>query len=53
MELRCVTCNPDISMVDGSIRFKCPGCGGEEIYRCGRCRTSAKLWKCKCGFEGP
>lgn len=53
MEFRCITCSADLSTVDGSVRFKCPGCGEEAVYRCGTCRKSAKPWKCKCGFGGP
>jgi predicted RNA-binding Zn-ribbon protein involved in translation (DUF1610 family) len=54
MELRCVTCSVNLSTVKGSIRFKCPNCGEEDIYRCSKCRKSSKPWKCaKCGFEGP
>ncbi|MBR9689613.1 MAG: RNA-binding protein [Candidatus Altiarchaeota archaeon] len=54
MELRCTTCKNDISTIKGSTEFKCPECGEVDIFRCGKCRSSAKQWKCSnCSFEGP
>lgn len=54
MEMKCTTCNADISTVKGSVRFPCPKCGEGTIIRCGKCRQGVKGWQCEeCGFEGP
>ncbi|MBR9680468.1 MAG: RNA-binding protein [Candidatus Altiarchaeota archaeon] len=53
MEQLCITCSSDLSTVSNSTKFTCPSCGEKDINRCGKCRLSAKVWKCECGFEGP
>jgi len=54
VEKRCISCNEEISMIEGSTVFMCPNCGEVEIVRCGRCRKLMRPWKCpNCGFEGP
>ena len=54
MEMRCISCNSEITQIEGSTHFKCPSCGSYEIARCGRCRANMVEWKCpNCGFEGP
>jgi predicted RNA-binding Zn-ribbon protein involved in translation (DUF1610 family) len=41
-------------MQTGSVKFKCPSCGKEEIIRSLHDRKIAAPYKCKeCGFEGP
>lgn len=49
----CGTCRTDVSVVDSSVNFKCPGCMKLVIVRCGDCRNQGIKYSCKCGFEGP
>ena len=36
------------------IKFNCPDCGGDLIWRCQSCRESAKDYTCTaCNFQGP
>ncbi|MBI2106082.1 DUF1610 domain-containing protein [Candidatus Woesearchaeota archaeon] len=50
--LICSSCNKNIQT--GATRFKCPGCGKNEIIRCGHCKKTAVKYKCNsCGFVGP
>ena len=50
----CSSCNIKVSSSTGSVRFKCPNCGTEEIVRCRACRIRCIPYVCKsCGFEGP
>lgn len=39
---------------DKCVKFDCPDCGEERIWRCQSCREAAREYACpKCGFEGP
>lgn len=50
----CSSCKTKLSNIRGSVIFKCPNCGGEEIIRCLHCREIAARYTCsKCGFSGP
>lgn len=51
---KCNSCKTAITNVQGTVRFKCPGCSKEDIIRCDRCRRFAARYKCfSCGLEGP
>ena len=51
---KCSSCKKQVVNVKGSTRFKCPGCGKEEIVRCYECRRLATKYICKkCEFKGP
>jgi Zn-ribbon RNA-binding protein len=53
-ELKCTSCNKNITNDGGSARFKCPNCSKQEMVRCKDCRVNAVRYKCpECGFEGP
>jgi len=52
-DLTCISCGSYVKVGEGSVQFKCPGCG-ELIGRCSRCRELGKRYVCAaCGFEGP
>ncbi|MFX1465711.1 MAG: zinc finger domain-containing protein [Promethearchaeota archaeon] len=52
---KCSCCGHLISPEDiGSVRFPCPNCGDITIFRCMRCRSFGRNYRCpKCSFEGP
>ena len=50
----CISCKKDISTIENSVVFECPGCGKSEIVRCGNCRKLVVSYNCPdCEFEGP
>jgi len=51
---KCTGCNREISQDGKAVKFPCPGCGEEIIWRCGKCRTLSNEYECpECGFVGP
>ncbi|MCD6575723.1 MAG: DUF1610 domain-containing protein [Nanoarchaeota archaeon] len=52
-KLVCTSCKIDITTVENSTKFPCPGCGN-LIVRCGKCRKTSTPYRCEnCGFVGP
>jgi len=50
----CNGCNRHIMPGDKNVKFNCPECNAELIWRCGSCREAAAAYSCKaCGFSGP
>ena len=50
----CNGCNRHIMPNDKCVKFDCPKCGGELIWRCQSCREAARPYTCKaCGMKGP
>ncbi len=50
----CVSCRRVIMPNDKSVKFHCPRCTEQLIWRCEYCREFARVYTCsKCGFEGP
>ena len=50
----CIGCNKHIMPGDKNVKFNCPECNNELIWRCGSCREAAAPYSCKsCGFSGP
>ena len=50
----CNGCNRHIMPGDNNVKFICPECPDELIWRCGSCREAAAPYKCEsCGFSGP
>ncbi|MAH22011.1 MAG: RNA-binding protein [Thaumarchaeota archaeon] len=50
----CTSCNRPIMPGEKAAKFSCPQCGGLVIWRCEKCRTFARLYRCiNCSFEGP
>lgn len=53
-ELICTSCGQRIENQRGWVRFHCPQCGKETIYRCERCKALENQYQCsKCKFMGP
>ncbi|CAI9831147.1 MAG: zinc finger domain-containing protein [Nitrosopumilus sp.] len=51
---RCSCCKRHVMPNDKCVKFDCPDCGEERIWRCQSCREAAREYACpKCGFEGP
>ena len=51
---KCNGCNRPIMPGDKNVKFNCPECNTELIWRCGSCREAAASYTCKsCGFSGP
>ena len=51
---KCSSCGKEIANDVGSVKFKCPDCGRDTIYRCKNCRQIAARYTCKsCSFSGP
>ncbi len=54
MVIKCSSCKTEILNDTEVAKFPCPGCGKEEIIRCGDCRKKGVRYTCnKCGFTGP
>lgn len=50
----CNSCKVRVVNLQGSTKFKCPGCGKSEIVRCKHCRELGARYKCpNCDFTGP
>ena len=50
----CSSCNRPIMPGEKASKFKCPECGDVLIWRCEKCRTFCRDYKCiNCNFEGP
>ena len=50
----CTACGKLIAPFETSVHFICPSCGNVTIWRCQRCQSFAREFKCpKCGFVGP
>tara|TARA_Y100000031_G_C8054075_1_gene307531 strand:- start:384 stop:617 length:234 start_codon:yes stop_codon:yes gene_type:complete len=50
----CNSCKREINTIKYNTRFSCPGCGKQEIVRCGHCRQIAAKYTCSgCKFVGP
>ncbi|MEM2094798.1 MAG: zinc finger domain-containing protein [Candidatus Bathyarchaeia archaeon] len=50
----CIWCGHIIMPKEKAVKFHCPSCGEFLLWRCERCRTLARPYKCpKCGFVGP
>ena len=51
---KCSCCFRHIMPNDKCVKFNCPSCGSELIWRCQSCREAARSYRCStCGFEGP
>lgn len=51
---KCNSCGKEIANDVGSVKFMCPNCAKEMIYRCKNCRQIAARYRCEgCSFEGP
>ncbi|MBS3175433.1 DUF1610 domain-containing protein [Candidatus Woesearchaeota archaeon] len=52
--INCSSCNMSITNLVGSVRFKCPKCGKQELVRCAHCRKIAAQYACpECEYVGP
>jgi hypothetical protein len=50
----CNGCKRHIMPGDKNVKFNCPECNAELIWRCRSCREAATAYTCKsCGFSGP
>ena len=50
----CNGCNRPIMPNDKCVKFNCPECGNDLIWRCSSCRQAAISYTCpSCGFIGP
>ena len=50
----CSCCRKEIAPKVRFVRFTCPSCKKEKIYRCPRCRQISNPYVCpECGFSGP
>ncbi|HEY4699061.1 MAG TPA: zinc finger domain-containing protein [Nitrososphaerales archaeon] len=50
----CTSCNRPIMPNEKSSKFQCPECGNNILWRCEKCRTFSREYRCvNCGFEGP
>jgi len=50
----CSSCKTKVTNLKGTVKFKCPKCGKQEIIRCKTCRKTVAKYTCpECGFEGP
>ncbi|MDH3278577.1 MAG: zinc finger domain-containing protein [Nitrosopumilus sp.] len=39
---------------DKCVKFNCPNCGADLIWRCQSCREAARNYTCSsCNFQGP
>ena len=55
MELpTCTSCNRPIMPGGLSVKFQCPNCNENTVWRCAKCRKFSRLYACSdCSFEGP
>ncbi|MBL7206768.1 MAG: DUF1610 domain-containing protein [Candidatus Aenigmarchaeota archaeon] len=52
--MKCSTCGIRLESEQNWVKFPCPGCGKETIFRCDRCKKLENTYICsKCKFEGP
>ncbi|WP_455368149.1 zinc finger domain-containing protein [[Eubacterium] cellulosolvens] len=50
----CNWCGRIILPDESAVKFPCPSCGEIVVWRCEKCRTFGRPYKCpKCGFAGP
>ena len=50
----CSGCGRIISPTEYAVKFRCPQCGNEVIWRCEHCRKFGRSYRCvACAFEGP
>jgi len=50
----CSCCMRPIMPNDKCVKFNCPDCGAELIWRCQSCRESARTYTCSaCNVTGP
>ncbi|MCS7120288.1 MAG: zinc finger domain-containing protein [Candidatus Bathyarchaeota archaeon] len=50
----CTSCNRVIGPGVGANKFLCPNCGEITIWRCTKCRSFRRTYRCPgCGFQGP
>jgi len=50
----CNWCGRVILPDESAVKFPCPSCGEIVVWRCDKCRTFGRPYKCpKCGFTGP
>ena len=50
----CDCCHRHIMPNDKCVKFNCPNCGVDLIWRCQSCREAARNYTCSsCNFEGP
>ncbi|ABK77158.1 Zn-ribbon RNA-binding protein [Cenarchaeum symbiosum A] len=50
----CSCCKRHIMPNDMCVKFDCPSCAGELVWRCESCREAARGYECsKCHFAGP
>lgn len=51
---KCSCCNRHIMPNDKCVKFGCPSCGNQIVWRCQSCRDAARGYSCsKCSFTGP
>ena len=52
--MKCTSCGISLLGDDKFVRFNCPNCEKEEIFRCSKCKRFSNAYVCKkCGFQGP
>ncbi|MCH2403673.1 MAG: zinc finger domain-containing protein [Nitrososphaerales archaeon] len=50
----CTSCNRPIIPGELSVKFQCPNCNENTVWRCSKCRKFSRLYACSdCSFEGP
>ncbi|NOQ44627.1 MAG: RNA-binding protein [Nitrosopumilus sp.] len=50
----CSCCHRHIMPNDKCVKFNCPECGVDLIWRCQSCREAARNYTCSsCNFQGP
>jgi len=50
----CSSCGREIPPKVKYVKFTCPSCGKETLYRCPKCRQASNKYVCpSCGFTGP
>ena len=50
----CSCCNRHIMPNDKCVKFNCPNCGTDLIWRCQSCREAARNYTCTtCNSRGP
>ncbi|HJJ21011.1 MAG: zinc finger domain-containing protein [Candidatus Nitrosopumilus limneticus] len=52
----CNSCHRPIMPNDKCVKFDCPSCGDDLIWRCESCREAARNYTCSapsCNFTGP
>ncbi|MCW4040185.1 MAG: zinc finger domain-containing protein [Candidatus Bathyarchaeota archaeon] len=50
----CIWCGHTIMPREKAVKFPCPSCSEFVMWRCEKCRTFGRAYKCpSCGFTGP